>query len=204
MNRITRALINQFSRPSGFFGHIAGWIMSTRTSNLDRNQWTVDLLDIKPTDSILEIGPGPGVTLGLLLSKAIDGKIVAVDHSATMLRQCALRNRAAVRDKRLCLVEASYTALPELGSFDKIIAVNSLQFSGNNDETLGKLAALLNPGGEMAITFQPRGSAPTNEKGEAFMAELNAWFSEAGLMTRCEILPMQPINAFCLLARRET
>ena len=47
---------SQFGKPSGAFGRIAGFIMTNRTSNVERNEWGISLLQIKPSDFVLEIG----------------------------------------------------------------------------------------------------------------------------------------------------
>ena len=51
-------------------GRIVGFILAGRGSNLLRNRWTVDRLDPTSGDRVLEIGCGPGIALGLLLSRA--------------------------------------------------------------------------------------------------------------------------------------
>jgi hypothetical protein len=51
----------QFRRPTGLLGRLAGWIMANRPSNIERNRWTVDLLNVQPSDHVLEIGFGPGL-----------------------------------------------------------------------------------------------------------------------------------------------
>ena len=198
-------LVSQFHHPSGWLGKLAGWIMATRKSNLDRNQWTVDLLHIRKTDHVLELGPGPGVTLGLLTGLAPDGLVVGLDHSKAMLAECGKRNGKAVRGKRLALIQGTFTALPELPSpFDKIIAVNSLQFDGMTDETLSRVTGLLNPGGTIAITFQPRGAEPTDEKAIAFAQKVAGLLEDVGLINvRIEQLPMEPVCAVCILGDRQ-
>ena len=159
LNRnLQKALVNQFHHPRGVLGRLAGRIMARRESNLERNRWTVALLDLAPGDHVLELGPGPGVTLGLILERVAAGFVVGLDHSATMLAQCRRANRKALREKRLALIQGSFTQLPKLpGPFDAIVAVNSLQFDAVASEPLAQIATLLKPGGTLAITLQPRG-----------------------------------------------
>jgi len=198
------ALIKQFRCPQGFLGILAGRVMATRQSNLQRNLWTVDLLDLQPDDRVLELGPGPGVTLSVILDKLPNGFVVGVDHSATMLRQCEKKNRRDLDAGRLKLLEGNFTELPELpGVFDKILAVNSLQFDAMNPEALKQVVRYLTDDGTLAITFQPRGQDASNEKAREFGEKLAAFLTQAGLArTRLEILPMQPVSAVCVLAQR--
>jgi hypothetical protein len=37
--------------------------MAHRPSNAQRNRWVVSLLDVQPTDRVLEIGFGPGIAI---------------------------------------------------------------------------------------------------------------------------------------------
>ena len=195
-------LVSQFHHPRGLLGQLAGWIMASRASNLERNRWTVDLLELNPADRVLELGPGPGVTLGLLLEQTNAGLVVGMDHSETMLAQCRKRNARAVREGRLQLTQGSFTELLDLpGPFDKIVAVNALQFDGMSNEALSQIMALLKPGGTFAVSFQPRGSEPTEEKALAFGEKVASLLKGVGLTgIRIEKLPLEPVCAVCVLA----
>jgi len=199
------ALVAQFHHPSGILGRLAGWIMAHRQSNIERNRWTVELLQLKPTDRVLELGPGPGITLGLICEQVSSGLAVGVDHSATMLASCGKYNRQAIRGGRLQLIQADFTELPELpGPFDHIVAVNSLQFDGMSEQTLQSIVERLAPDGQLAVTFQPRGKTPSRKKALAFAGQLTQLLSRAGLTnTRVEELPMTPVPAICVLASRD-
>ncbi len=194
-------LVAQFHRPTGTLGRLAGWIMAHRGSNLERNRWTVDLLDVQVGDVVCELGPGPGVTLGLLLEKA--GRVIAVDHSELMLDRCRARHRQAIADGRLALHAASFTDLPDIGQVDRMIAVNSLQFDALNPAALAGLLAHLKPGGVLAVTFQPRGSAPTEADVDRAATRTAGVLREAGFTDLEEHrLPLEPVAAVCVLARR--
>jgi len=75
------AVYRQFQKPSGLFGRFAGWIMATRRSNIERNRWTVDLLQIGETDAVLEIGFGPGLSVAHVARLAPRGRVLGIDHS---------------------------------------------------------------------------------------------------------------------------
>ncbi len=101
----------QFHHPTGAVGHVAGWIMGRRSSNVARNRWAVQLLDVQPTDRVIELGCGPGVAIAALATRAIRGLVVGVDHSQVMLRQARRRNRAAVRAGRVRLIHTPVESL---------------------------------------------------------------------------------------------
>ena len=56
-------LYRQFERPHGAMGALAGFVMSHRPSNRERNRWTVDLIAPERDARVLEIGCGPGLAL---------------------------------------------------------------------------------------------------------------------------------------------
>ena len=66
---IWKKISRQFGKPSGFFGKLAGFIMSHRSSNIERIKWGISLLNIQPTDIILEIGFGPGLAINMMSKK---------------------------------------------------------------------------------------------------------------------------------------
>ena len=45
-----RGGLAQFHQPTGAVGHVAGWIMGRRSSNVARNRWAVQLLDVADLD----------------------------------------------------------------------------------------------------------------------------------------------------------
>src|SRR2546429_455915 len=48
--------VRQFGRPHGVPGRLAGWVMAHRSSNRQRSFWVGSLLDVQPTDRVLEAG----------------------------------------------------------------------------------------------------------------------------------------------------
>ena len=60
---LKQRVYRQFGKPTGFWGGLAGRIMAHRSSNVVRNRWTVELLELEPDDCVLEIGFGPGIAV---------------------------------------------------------------------------------------------------------------------------------------------
>jgi SAM-dependent methyltransferase len=87
----------QFHRPTGLSGRVAGWIMANRPSNVHRNRWTVDLLNLEPSDHVLEIGFGPGLAIQQVARLVPRGHVVGVDHSPLMVKHAGHRNQSAVQ-----------------------------------------------------------------------------------------------------------
>lgn len=201
---LRRALVAQFHRPHGPLGHVAGLIMQLRGSNRARNAWTVERLELRPGERVLELGCGPGLALAAASRRVGSGLVVGVDHSRTMLRQARLRNAARVLTGRVRLVRASVDALPPLpGPFDALFAVNSLLWSEDPEALLRRLAEQLRPGGRMALTFQSRAPGATDAHSRRGGEELAARMRAAGLEgVRVETLPLAPVCAVCVQGRR--
>jgi SAM-dependent methyltransferase len=104
--RLLRRTMRQFHRPTGPAGHVAGWVMGTRSSNVRPNRWAVELLDIQPTDRVLELGCGPGVAIAAIAGRATRGLVVGVDHSEVMILHARRRNAAAIHARRVRLIHA--------------------------------------------------------------------------------------------------
>jgi SAM-dependent methyltransferase len=202
--RLFRWAVRQFGHPTGFWGGVAGRIMARRPSNRERNRWTVDLLQVQPTDWVLEIGFGPGVALGWLAECAYQGLVVGVDHSEVMLRQAARRNAGAIHEGRIALQLASAEHLPDLGTaFDKVMAVNVVIFWRDPVSQLTALRERLRPGGLLALTVQPRAPGATDADAQRIGAQLLEHLQAAGFReTRLEVRPMHPVAAVCALGRR--
>jgi SAM-dependent methyltransferase len=201
---VRRFLRAQFGRPTGVWGSIAGRIMARRPSNHLRIRWTLGLLDIRPSDRILEIGFGPGIAIALASELASKGFVTGVDHSEVMVRQASKRNVEAIREGRVTLLLGSAASLPDFERpFDKIFTINSIHFWNEPRDCLRRLRRLLKPDGLLAVTVQPRSRGATHETarmiGEDLMRSLEgAGFSDC----RLEVRPAKPISVACVLGTR--
>jgi ubiquinone/menaquinone biosynthesis C-methylase UbiE len=174
---LVEKVVAQFARPTGFWGNIVGFIMAHRLSNLERNEWAISLLNLQPSDRVLEIGFGPGVTIQKMSEIVTDGVIWGVDHSEVMFRQASKRNQRAISTGRVRLVFTSVSQLPSFDDpFDKILAVNNFQFWDNKTDVLRRLREQLHTGGIIALVHQPRLPGATEddatEIGERFVRDL--------------------------------
>jgi len=198
---LRRLLRAQFGRPSGVFGRLVGRIMAAAPSNNDRIRWTLDLLDIRPSDRILEIGFGPGVAIALASRLAPNGVVAGVDHSSVMVRQAARRNATGLREGRIDLREGTAGNLPDFdGLFDKIFTINSIHFWTEPIASLRQLRARLKPGGVIAVTLQPRSRTATETTATALAEELVLNLERAGFHAcRVETKAARPASIICAL-----
>jgi SAM-dependent methyltransferase len=184
----------QFGRPTGVPGRLAGWFMAHRSSNCQRNIWAVSLLDVRRDDRVLEIGSGPGVAIAELSRRASQGYVCGLDHSDVMVRQAAKRNAEGLRRGQVELRLGSHDDLPSFDKpFDKILAVNALQFWNQPIEGVSALRRLLRTGGRIAIAFQPRGTGATDDAANKAGQMISAVLREAGFSAvRLETLKLKP------------
>ena len=201
--RIVSGAVRQFHEPRGPAGRVAGWVMGRRSSNVQRNRWAVELLDVGPTDRVIELGCGPGVAIAALAGRADRGLVVGVDHSEVMIAQARRRNAEAVRAGRVRLVHAPIDRMHVTdGPFDAALAVNTVGFWPEPAERLRELGALLRAGGRMALVAQPRCRGATAATSAAAGAELADLLTRAGFeVDRSETLELDP-PAVCVLGVR--
>jgi SAM-dependent methyltransferase len=202
-HRIRTHLVRQFHGPTGPLGHVAGWVMGRRSSNVQRNRWAVGLLDIGPTDRVLEVGCGPGVAVAALAGRATRGLVVGVDRSAVMIGQARRRNAEAVQAGRVRLIHAPVERLQtEDGPFDAALAVNTVGIWPEPTDRLREIGRLLAPGGRIALVSQPRTQGATAATSAAAADGLAARLRDAGFGDlRVETLELDP-PAVCVLASR--
>ena len=93
-----------FGRPRGVLGRLGERIMAR--ANADCGAWVSDLLEVRPNDSVLEVGFGPGVVVQRLSTLAAAGHVAGVDASPEMVEQVRARNAAAIRSGRVDLRHA--------------------------------------------------------------------------------------------------
>ena len=191
----------QFRRPSGFLGRLAGWIMANRPSNIERNRWTVDLLDINETDHVLELGFGPGLSIAQVARLAPRGHVTGIDHSPAMVAAATRRNEAAIQRGLVDLQLGNLERLRRMDDrFDKIFSVNVLQFLPERADALRMLRSKLKPNGVLATTFQPRQRGAKPEDADIFGKVLAREMSDMGFRdVTVTKLTLKPMPAVCVL-----
>jgi SAM-dependent methyltransferase len=144
-----------------------------------RLQWAVQLLDISPTDEILEIGPGPGVSVSLICGQLATGRITAIDRSATAIQRATKRNadhvaagKAVFHQLDLADVDLVRRALTGQ-HFDKVFAVNiNLFWVRPADAELQLIKDLLRPGGVLRLVYETPSDEQTSGVAKAVTAAL--------------------------------
>jgi ubiquinone/menaquinone biosynthesis C-methylase UbiE len=147
---IWAAIGRQLRNPSGFGGGLIARLMAF--ANRQPNWIAIDALKIAPSDTVLELGFGPGSAIRTLNSMVPHGRVFGIDHSAAMLAQASRYNRRAIRIGRVQLQQGRFDALPWASdTFDKILAVNVVYFFCADAAEIREARRVLRPGGMMAI-----------------------------------------------------
>ena len=93
--RIDALVGRQQQCPTGVMGRLIGERMARQ--HLSETLWTVALLDVVPTDRVLDIGCGAGRAIELVAARVPDGHVSGIDLSHDMVRAAARRNARALR-----------------------------------------------------------------------------------------------------------
>jgi ubiquinone/menaquinone biosynthesis C-methylase UbiE len=133
--------------------------------------WVIDLLDVRPSDKVLEIGFGPGVGIQLLTSSASAGYVAGVDRSKEMVAQATTRNKQAIERGRVDLRHGSVASLPFAdNTFDKALAINSMQVWPDAVAGLREMRRVIRHDGEVALGFRPYSGQPNTGLAETLTA----------------------------------
>ena len=141
----------QCRKPSGWLGWLTGSLMNWRHQPLSR--WTIELMDIQPHSSILDIGCGGGMTIKEMSRIAAGGFVAGVDYSDIMVQQSLKRNAAAVSARRVAIKNGDIASLPfEDASFDRACAVESFNYWPEPVAGLKEVRRVLKERGLVVIT----------------------------------------------------
>lgn len=191
----------QFENPKGVIGKLVGMIMTY--NNNERSNWAVSLMNVKPDDTILEIGFGPGITIKEISKKIVSGLITGVDWSEVMLQQAAKKNQASMKKGRVKLEQKDVVDLQYSGNnFDKIIAINTNFFWEDQVEVYKKLKEYLKSQGKIYIVFQPRW-AESEEHIKNIAIQTEEYLIEAGFenVTK-QFKRMKPVTCIGLIGEK--
>lgn len=168
-----------FAYPTGISGKLIGLLapLASRT----RNTWVLGLLDIRQNDHVLEIGFGPGVEISRLAEMASRGFIAGIDLSESMLRQATGRNRELIAAGRVELKRASLSAIPYPDNrFDRVVGINSIQFSTDLIHDLFEIRRVLKPEGTVTLAVQPMWKGATDDTTHEVALRLRSAMTDAG------------------------
>ena len=147
---------NQARKPTGLFGRfVASQIF--KKGNAEMNAFIDDSLSIREGDRILEIGFGPGELVHAMARRVGSGRVEGVDFADTMLAIAQRRNRRRIEAGQVKLHLGDFDTMTFDGRrFDLIVTVNTVYFWQQPEATVARMAALIKPGGRLAVGFHEK------------------------------------------------
>jgi ubiquinone/menaquinone biosynthesis C-methylase UbiE len=144
-------LAAQLRQPSGLFGK---FIMadSLNQHNEKMNHFAVERLDVQPTDKVLDIGFGGGVTIEEMLKTIDTGKIYGIDFSQVMVEQAKHKFKSEIESNKVSIEFGDVKQLSfGENTFDKICTVNTIYFWNEPLASLQEIKRVLKSGGKLVV-----------------------------------------------------
>jgi SAM-dependent methyltransferase len=124
---------------------VLGRVLMGRDTAAER-RFALEALTLSPTDTVLDVGCGPGNITRALAAAARDGLTVGLDASRTMLAQ------AAREPDDIAYVRGDAADLPfRDGAFDAVCCFAALYLIERPHQALAEIARVLAPGGRVAL-----------------------------------------------------
>ena len=147
-------IARQSWRPVGLLGQVVGRIMAHET--VAANRVALGLLDLRPGDSALEIGFGPGRSLAAAMASVADGFVAGIDHSEAMLRIARKRNASSLLAGRMELTLGDSERLPYRdGRFNKIFAMHTIYVWPDPRRHFEEARRVLSDDGRLVVGYRP-------------------------------------------------
>jgi SAM-dependent methyltransferase len=139
----------------------------------ERYLWAIDILDVQPDDTILEIGCGYGHSIPLICEKLATGHLTAIDRSGKMAA-AAIRSHGEFVDSGRAAIFHQDLLDCELPTshFDKIFLFNINAFWMDPVAELAEIRRLLKPTGRFFLFHRPPPGHDLDEFEKAFRTNL--------------------------------
>ena len=121
-----------------------------------RIRWAVDVLDVQPNDSVLEIGCGPGAGAELICQKLSTGKLFAIDRSESGVDRTKRRCKEYVDAGRLTVRQIDLATLRvPVKRLNKVFAFNvNLFWVRDCADEMALLHERVGPGGAVYLFYE--------------------------------------------------
>ncbi len=150
-----KAAAAQLRQPHGEAGRSVGEKMYQ--GNVHINRHTIEQLQVKGGDIILEIGMGNGFFVKDILSADKAVSYTGCDFSPLMVEEAAKLNKPFIDNGQARFLLASANQLPFADkSFNKIFTVNTLYFWDNPSVILAEMGRVLQQKGLLLIAIRPK------------------------------------------------
>ena len=144
-------LAAQLRQPSGLFGKfLMGNFLNKGNEKI--NHLTVELLDVKPTDLVLDIGFGGWVTIEEMVETIDTGKVYGVDFSQAMVDKAKRKFKKLIQSDKVSIEFGDVSQLPfNDKTFDKVCTVNTIYFWSDVSVSLREIKRTMKKGSKLII-----------------------------------------------------
>lgn len=141
-------------------GHLgAGWLDRPEREREERPRKAIEMMELKPTDVVADIGAGSGYFTFRIAEKVPRGKVLAVDIQPEMLKLITRRaKQQKIANVEAVLGKEDDPALPENG-VDVVLMVDAYHEFEHPREMMLAVMKALKPGGRV-IDIEYRGEDP--------------------------------------------
>jgi SAM-dependent methyltransferase len=146
-------LLNQFRKPTGWFGRLNLANMNRHHSRL--TDWGLARVSISRNATVLDVGCGGGRTVSKLAALAPEGRVFGVDYSDASVTSSRSKNRRGIKAGRVEIRHASVSELPfEADTFDLVTAVETHFYWPDLPADVREVLRVLKPGGAFLIVAE--------------------------------------------------
>ncbi|RKR07871.1 methyltransferase family protein [Maribacter vaceletii] len=147
-------IAKQLANPSGKFGIDVALGMNTMNEFISKT--TYELLKIRDTESVLEIGLGNGKFIKDILNSGNKISYTGIDLSRTMIIEAKKNNSEIIKSSFLDLIVADIEQMPFWeDTFNKICTINTIYFWKNPALALKEVYRVLANNGVFIIAYRP-------------------------------------------------
>ena len=148
-----RFVAQQLSNPRG----LGGWLsrLAMNRGNARVNAFALGCLDLRPGDSVMELGFGGGPNIQRIVESG--ATLVGVDRSSDVVAAAKKKYAAACASGRVRFVNGEAEALPLPDeAFSKALTVHTVYFWKSLEQGFAELHRILAPNGVLAVGFLPK------------------------------------------------
>lgn len=150
-------LAAQLRQPHGDMGKKVGESMNA--SNELINNQAIAAVNIKPNDTILEIGMGNGFFCKDVLQAANGVMYMGCDFSELMVAEASQLNEHFIDSKQATFILGNAEQLPfEASYFHNVFTVNTIYFWEDPNKVMTEIHRVLKPAGKLVVGLRTRAS----------------------------------------------
>lgn len=141
---MTEMLDKAFGHPRGLLGRIGALVMTHGNGPTEHH--VVEVAKLTPEESVLVVGPGPGVGLEEAAKRA--ARVIGVDPSEEMLGLCRERCGDGVELRKGTAEETGEAD----AAVDVVLSVNNVHHWEDRAAGIAELFRVLKPGGRLVLS----------------------------------------------------